>query len=77
MQSITNIKSKNQDKADSSRKSERRIQRHSSLISALDQETIKAISTPRAVLLYHSKWGNSSFYYGKIQIPESTFDTLI
>ena len=56
---------------------ERKVIKQSVLSLNLDQETIKAISIPKPVLLYHSKWGHSSLYYGKIQIPEATLDTLV
>lgn len=53
------------------------LARTNSLTSSLDNETLKLITNPLPVLLYHSKWGNSSLFPGKIQIPSSSMETLV
>lgn len=47
------------------------------MVASLDSETLKTVYMPKTVRLYHSSWSNSMLYPGKIQIPESSCDTLM
>lgn len=49
----------------------------SNIRNSLDNETLKMITSSKPVLLYHSKWGDSVMYPGKIYITESGLDTLV